>query len=64
MYGHTGTESDWARCTILGTAGPDVLTDAPGPDMTCHFYGADVIDGRGGDGIILGGQGGGIRQEK
>jgi Ca2+-binding RTX toxin-like protein len=45
------------RCTIVGTAGPDVLAGTPGPDVICGLGGADKIDGGGGNDVLIGGPG-------
>lgn len=44
-------------CSIVGTAGDDVLVGTPGPDVICGFAGSDVIYGSGGDDILRGGPG-------
>lgn len=49
--------SSGARCTIVGTRGPDVLTGTPGRDVICGLGGNDRIDGRGGADIIDAGAG-------
>jgi Ca2+-binding RTX toxin-like protein len=48
---------DGYRCTIVGTAGADVLAGTPGRDVICGFGGADRIDGGGGNDVLLGGTG-------
>lgn len=45
------------RCTIVGTAGADVLVGTPHRDVICGRGGSDVIRGRGGDDVIDGGAG-------
>ena len=49
--------STGARCTIVGTRGPDVLTGTPGRDVLCGLDGNDRITGRGGNDIIDAGAG-------
>jgi hypothetical protein len=44
-------------CTIVGTAGPDLLTGTPHGDVICGRGGNDVIRGLGGDDRLLGGPG-------
>jgi Ca2+-binding RTX toxin-like protein len=46
-----------AACTILGTAGNDVLTGSPLADVICGLGGDDTIDGEGGDDTLIGGDG-------
>jgi len=46
-----------APCTILGTAGPDLLDGTPGSDVICGFGGDDTLNGLGGDDTIRGGPG-------
>ncbi|MDP9342250.1 MAG: cellulase family glycosylhydrolase [Actinomycetota bacterium] len=56
--GHTHSHGPAAAaCTIVGTAGPDVLTGTNGDDVICGGGGDDVIAGRGGDDVIRGGAG-------
>lgn len=43
--------------TIVGTAGPDVLTGTALPDVIHALAGDDVVDGAGRDDVICGGQG-------
>ena len=45
------------RCTIVGTAGRDVLRGTPGPDTICGLDGNDLIYGNGGSDVIYGGPG-------
>ena len=45
------------RCTIVGTAGNDVLRGTSGPDTICGLDGNDVIYGNGGNDVIYGGPG-------
>jgi hypothetical protein len=44
-------------CTIVGTAGDDVLTGTSGKDVICGLAGNDIIDGLGGNDVIYGGAG-------
>lgn len=44
-------------CTIVGTAGDDILNGTAGNDVICGLGGDDVIVGRGGDDILRGGPG-------
>ncbi|KRB77368.1 hypothetical protein ASE01_11645 [Nocardioides sp. Root190] len=44
-------------CTIVGTAGNDVLVGTSRTDVICGRGGNDRIDGRGGDDVIRGGRG-------
>lgn len=46
-----------AVCSILGTAGDDVLTGSPFDDIICGFGGDDRIDGGDGNDVLLGGDG-------
>jgi Ca2+-binding RTX toxin-like protein len=46
------------ECTILGTAGADVLSGTPGSDVICGLGGDDVLAGLGGDDRLWGGDGG------
>jgi RTX calcium-binding nonapeptide repeat (4 copies)/von Willebrand factor type A domain len=46
-----------AKCTIRGTAGPDVLRGTNRRDVICGFGGDDVISARGGDDTVRGGPG-------
>jgi len=43
--------------TIMGTAGPDVLTGTPGPDVIVGRGGADLISASDGDDLICAGDG-------
>ncbi len=45
------------KCTIHGTAGPDVLRGTKGTDVICGGGGADTLYGRSGDDSIFGGAG-------
>lgn len=45
------------RCTIVGTAGRDVLRGTSGSDTICGLDGNDVIYGNGGGDVIYGGPG-------
>src|SRR5206468_11961708 len=45
------------RCTVVGTAGPDVLTGTDGPDVICGARGKDTLIGLDGDDILIGGRG-------
>jgi len=45
------------KCSITGTAGPDLLVGTPGFDLICGLGGDDVIRGRGDDDILRGGAG-------
>ena len=48
----------WIRdCSIVGTAGNDVLIGTPGNDVICGFGGNDALDGRGGSDSLRGGPG-------
>jgi hemolysin type calcium-binding protein len=46
-----------ARCTIIGTAGNDVITGTNGNDVICARAGNDRVNGRGGRDIIDGANG-------
>ena len=48
---------DGYRCTIIGTAGPDVLLGTSGRDVICGLGGADTIDGSDGNDVLIGGAG-------
>lgn len=45
------------KCTIIGTAGNDVLTGTNGNDVICGLGGNDTIYGLGGNDILIGGPG-------
>jgi len=49
--------STGAQCTIVGTAGDDVLNGTTGNDVICGLEGNDIINGLGGNDIIDGGSG-------
>jgi hemolysin type calcium-binding protein len=44
-------------CTVLGTAGPDILVGGATVDLICGLGGDDEIDGGDGADAILGGEG-------
>lgn len=46
-----------ARCTIIGTPGPDVITGTNGNDVICARGGNDRVNGRGGRDVIDGANG-------
>jgi hypothetical protein len=46
-----------ATCTMIGTAGPNILNGTDGPDVICAGAGRDFINGHGGDDVIYGGPG-------
>jgi Ca2+-binding RTX toxin-like protein len=46
------------RCTMVGTAGNDILRGGSRKDVICGLGGRDLIRGRGGNDVILGGDGG------
>jgi hypothetical protein len=46
-----------ARCTIVGTAGADVLAGTPGRDVICGLGGKDILIGRAGRDVLIGGAG-------
>jgi Ca2+-binding RTX toxin-like protein len=48
------TEFGRVRCTIVGTAGNDVLSGTPRRDVICGLGGNDRINGRGGNDDIIG----------
>jgi Tol biopolymer transport system component len=50
---------DWQpiACSIVGTAGDDVLNGGSGDDIICGLGGNDRINGAGGNDILLGGAG-------
>jgi Ca2+-binding RTX toxin-like protein len=50
-------EASAERCTIVGTAGDDVLIGTPADDVICGLRGDDKIRGRGGDDVLRGGGG-------
>lgn len=59
---HNRTEPAWKYCngrlaTIVGTAGPDVITGTPGDDVIVGLAGDDRIVGGGGNDIVCGGPG-------
>lgn len=45
------------RCTITGTAGPDVLAGTPRQDVICGLGGGDVIRAGAGNDLVYGGTG-------
>ena len=45
------------RCTLWGTAGPDLLVGSRDPDLICGFGGNDTLIGLGGDDTLDGGPG-------
>ena len=45
------------KCTIIGTAGPDVLKGTSAADVICGLGGNDVILGLAGDDVLYGGAG-------
>jgi Ca2+-binding RTX toxin-like protein len=47
----------WKPCTIVGTAGDDLLGGTSGPDVICGRGGNDTIGGNGGNDIIRAGPG-------
>lgn len=49
-------------CTIVGTAGNDVLTGTAGRDVICGLGGNDKLIGGGGDDVLLGGDGNDVLQ--
>lgn len=46
-----------ARCTWVGTAGPDTITGTPARDVICGLGGNDVLRGLAGNDVIDGGAG-------
>lgn len=48
---------DGPTCTIIGTAGNDLLVGTPGRDVICGLGGNDVLIGDGGDDLLIGGDG-------
>src|SRR5829696_3709463 len=46
-----------SRCTVLGTAGPDVLIGTRGRDVICGRGGSDTLIGRAGGDVLRGGPG-------
>jgi hypothetical protein len=50
-------ETGVASCTIIGTAGDDVLTGTSGDDVICGFGGDDTIEGLGGNDVLRGNAG-------
>jgi hypothetical protein len=48
---------DHSACTIVGTAGNDVLIGTRGPDVICGLRGDDAIEGRAGADTLAGGAG-------
>jgi Ca2+-binding RTX toxin-like protein len=58
----SGGSPSWQRrsgiaCTIMGTAGNDVLTGSAGIDVICGLGGDDTIRGQGGQDRLIGGSG-------
>lgn len=54
---HRAVLGRYARCTIRGTAGDDVLRGTRGPDVICGRGGDDVLVGLGSYDVLLGGRG-------
>jgi Ca2+-binding RTX toxin-like protein len=52
----TFTATD-TRCTIIGTASPDVISGTPAADWICALGGDDAVHGGAGNDVILGGAG-------
>ncbi len=44
-------------CTIVGTAGADILAGTPGDDVICGLGGNDTLTGAAGDDVLVGGDG-------
>ncbi|MDP2674600.1 MAG: calcium-binding protein [Dehalococcoidia bacterium] len=57
MHDRLGSPCAGLVPTIVGTAGPDVLTGTAGPDVIHGLAGNDTIDGLGSKDIICGGSG-------
>jgi hypothetical protein len=56
-HGHTPA-GVWSKpCTIVGTAGPDMIRGTPRADVICGLGGADILAGNSGADIIRGGGG-------
>jgi RTX calcium-binding nonapeptide repeat (4 copies) len=55
--GPGGGELAQAKCTIVGTPGPDRIAGSKGNDVICGLGGKDVIKGRGGKDVIDAGAG-------
>lgn len=54
----TGTiRDDDAPCTVMGTAGADVLRGTTGKDVLCGLGGNDRLSGLGGNDVLVGGPG-------
>ena len=51
------TAANGARCTWVGTAGPDVITGTEARDVICGLGGNDTLRGLGGNDVIDGGAG-------
>jgi Ca2+-binding RTX toxin-like protein len=52
-------QPDWQRrpCTILGTAGDDVISGTPGDDVICALGGNDTVKASGGSDTVFGAEG-------
>jgi Ca2+-binding RTX toxin-like protein len=55
--GQPGQTPPVEKCTILGTAGDDVLTGTPGRDVICGRGGNDTLAGARGADVLIGGRG-------
>jgi Ca2+-binding RTX toxin-like protein len=53
----SGSGAAQPACTIIGTAGPDVLFGSAGPDVICGLGGNDQLYGGNGNDVLLGGAG-------
>jgi Ca2+-binding RTX toxin-like protein len=53
----------WSKpCTIVGTAGPDLIRGTPRADVICGLGGADTLAGNSGADIVRGGRGADVIQ--
>lgn len=51
------TKLSLGGCTIMGTAGDDILIGTSGDDVICGLGGNDRLSGKGGNDILIGGDG-------
>jgi Ca2+-binding RTX toxin-like protein len=55
--GQPGPQPAPGKCTIVGTAGNDLLTGTPGRDIICARGGNDTLVGAAGADVLIGGRG-------
>lgn len=55
--GRVSASGQRAKCTVVGTAGNDVLKGTSKADVICGLAGNDRLNGRGGNDVLVGGDG-------